>query len=97
MTKFSKRPKPGLQIIPTVRPKSRKLAYIGHEFTGNLYELLELILQGKIEGGRGVRRRQASWLGKNQDWTDIHNVEKLSRVAENRNDYVGLIANVRGT
>ena len=42
--------------------KVRKVSYLGHVLRGERYELLHLIIKGKIEGRRGVGRRQISWL-----------------------------------
>lgn len=38
--------------------KERKLRYLGHIMRNTKYQLLKLILQGKIEGRRGSGRRR---------------------------------------
>uniref|UniRef100_A0A8D9EXQ6 Uncharacterized protein n=1 Tax=Cacopsylla melanoneura TaxID=428564 RepID=A0A8D9EXQ6_9HEMI len=42
--------------------KRRKLSYLGHVMRGPKYEILHLIIQGKIVGKRSVGRRRISWL-----------------------------------
>ena len=41
--------------------KTRKVAYLGHVFRHERYDLLQLIIMGKIAGKRGVGRRKKSW------------------------------------
>ncbi|CAH1224416.1 unnamed protein product [Diabrotica balteata] len=48
------------EIITTIQ--TRKLEYLGHVMRGPKYEILRLIIQGKIQGRRSVGRRQNSWL-----------------------------------
>lgn len=83
------------ELLTTV--KCRKLAYLGHVLRGNRYRILQLIMKGKIEGRRGVGRKQISWLKNIRDWTGIHSVEQLFRMAEDRDQLAIVIANVRGT
>lgn len=83
------------ELLTTV--KCRKLAYLGHVLRGNRYRMLQLIMKGKIEGRRGVGRKQISWLKNIRDWTGIHSVEQLFRMAEDRDQLAIVIANVRGT
>ncbi|CAG9830473.1 unnamed protein product [Diabrotica balteata] len=42
--------------------KETKLQYLGHVIRGERYNILRLIIQGKIEGRRSVTRRRVSWL-----------------------------------
>lgn len=83
------------QIMITV--KCRKIAYLGHILRGEKYHLLQLIMKGKIEGKRGVGRRQISWLRNIREWTGIRNAVDLFRVAEDRDALSAVIANVRAT
>jgi len=62
--------------------KKRKVSYLGHTFRGSKYELLRLILMGKIEGKRGPGRKQHSWLRNIRDWCDERSVESIFRKAE---------------
>jgi hypothetical protein len=48
------------ELLTTV--KRRKAAYLGHIFRGEKYALLQLLVQGKIEGRRGMGRKRVSWL-----------------------------------
>ncbi|CAK1588781.1 unnamed protein product [Parnassius mnemosyne] len=42
--------------------KKRKLEYIGHIMRNRKYDLLQFIIQGKIQGKQSVGRRRTSWL-----------------------------------
>lgn len=77
--------------------KCRKISYLGHIFRGERYRILQLIMMGKVEGRRGVGRKQASWLRDIREWTGIRSAEELFRLAQNRERLAQVIANVRGT
>lgn len=49
--------------------KRRKTAYIGHVMRNNTYQLLQSLLQGKIEGRRRMERKPMSWLWNIRHWT----------------------------
>lgn len=74
--------------------KRRKISYLGHVMRGSRYRILQLIISGKIEGKRGVGRRQASWLGNIQEWTGIRNAGQLLHMAQDREAFSMVIANV---
>jgi len=57
-----------------------KLSYLGH------------IMKGKIEGRRGVGRRQASWLRNLREWNGIRSAEPLFRLSEDRAQLAIVIA-----
>ncbi|CAH2233818.1 jg22499 [Pararge aegeria aegeria] len=44
------------ELLHTI--KIRKVAYLGHLLSHEKYELLQLIMIGKVAGGRGVGRRK---------------------------------------
>jgi hypothetical protein len=46
------------------------------------YELLRLVMQGKIEGRRGRGRRKISWLNNVRKWTGIPSIGGLMRAVE---------------
>lgn len=83
------------QLLTTI--KCRKISYLGHVLRGEEYRLLQLILKGKIEGRRGVGRRQMSWLRNIRQWTGIPEAGELFRLAEDRVALSTVIANVRRT
>lgn len=64
--------------------KSRKTAYLGHILRGERYSFQQLILEGKIEGRRGIGRKKLSWLRNIRQWTGIRNYETLRNAARNR-------------
>lgn len=48
------------ELLNTIR--KHNTAYLGHIFRNDKYELLQLMMKGKIEGKRGPGRRQISWM-----------------------------------
>lgn len=64
--------------------KKRKIAYFGHIMRGERYELPRLILEGKIEGKRGIGRKKLSWLRNIRHWTGINDFGSLRDAANNR-------------
>lgn len=74
--------------------KRRKTAYFGHIMRGPKYELLRLIIQGRIEGKRGLGRKQMSWLRNIRNWTGIRTIGDLVHITSDREEYVNLISNI---
>lgn len=74
--------------------KKRKLQYLGHVMHGPRHALLQLIIQGKIEGRRNVCRRRVSWLKNLRDWFGCTNT-RLFRAAANKVRIAMMIANLR--
>lgn len=64
--------------------KHRKVNYLGHILRKDRYRIPQIILQGKIEGKRGMGRKQLSWLRNIRQWTGIHNIGELCQAAKNR-------------
>lgn len=64
--------------------KVRKVGYLGHVLRGERYTIPQLIIQGKIEGKRGIGRKQMSWLRNIKHWTGINNTGELCHAAKNR-------------
>uniref|UniRef100_A0A8D8LEC4 Reverse transcriptase domain-containing protein n=1 Tax=Cacopsylla melanoneura TaxID=428564 RepID=A0A8D8LEC4_9HEMI len=48
--------------------KKRKLEYLGHILRGTKYKMLNLILEGRIEGRRSRGRRRKSWRSNLREW-----------------------------
>lgn len=79
------------EIVDTI--KNRKMDYFGHIMRGDKYRLLQLILQGKIEGKRGPGRRRVSWLANLRKWTRLTST-RLFRAAANRIRWANVVANI---
>ena len=77
--------------------KMRKVSYLGHVMRGDKYHVLQLIIEGKIEGRRGVGRKQMSWLRNIRDWTGVRRVEDLFRMARDRELLAAVVVNVGET
>jgi len=69
------------EIIRTI--KIRKLCYFGHVIKREKYEMLRLIIQGKIEGKKGRIKPRITWIKNLKEWTGLTTVE-LFRATENR-------------
>lgn len=80
------------ELLTTI--KKRKTSYLGHIMRNDKYNLLRLIIEGKIEGRRGVGRRTMSWLRNIRAWTGM-NVQQLLRAAQNREYFDVVIANLQ--
>lgn len=75
--------------------KTRKLEYLGHIMRNSQrYELLQLILQGKVEGRRRPGRRRISWLKNLRTWFNTTTVG-LFRAAVDKVRIAMMIANIR--
>ena len=55
-----------LEVIYEI--KRRRLEYFGHIIRNGKYRLLQLVMEGKIEGRRRSGRRKTSWLKNLRDW-----------------------------
>lgn len=74
--------------------KQRKTGYLGHVYRGEKYQLLRLLMEGKIEGRRGLGRRKCSWLKNIREWTGLDTCTLL-RAARNREEFAGIVANLQ--
>lgn len=81
------------ELLQTV--KQRKVAYLGHVMRHDRYELLQLIMMGKVAGKRKVGRRKKSWLRNIREWTGIASAAQLFRLAKDRGKFAELTANLR--
>lgn len=70
------------ELFPCV--KKRKVSYLGHILRGDRYAFQRLVLEGKIEGRRGIGRKQLSWLRNIRRWTGIHEFAALKNAAIER-------------
>lgn len=81
------------EILNTI--KVRKLEYLGHIMRNeNRYQLLQCILQGKVEGKRSAGRRRISWLKNLRSWFST-STTGLFRAAVNKIKIANMIANIR--
>lgn len=80
------------EVIMTI--KRRKLLYMGHVMRGEKYQLLQVIMQGKVQGKRSVGRRRNSWLKNLRDWFGCSNND-LFRSAVSKVKIALMIANLR--
>lgn len=76
------------QLLSSI--KRRKLEYLGHILRNDKYRLLQLILNGKIEGTRWIGRKKLSWLRNLRHWTGL-DVEQLMHAAHDRNNFRQII------
>ncbi|KAL0829312.1 hypothetical protein ABMA28_004110 [Loxostege sticticalis] len=81
------------ELLQTI--KKRKVEYLGHIIRHDRYELLQLIMMGKVAGKRRVGRRKKLWLRNIRDWTGIESAAQLFRLARDQEEYAKLTANLR--
>lgn len=62
--------------------KRRKLEYLGHVLRGDRYNILKLIIQGKIKGKRTIGRRRISWLRNLREWFGCTSAELFRRAID---------------
>ncbi|CAH2245603.1 jg6532 [Pararge aegeria aegeria] len=70
--------------------KERKVTYLGLVLRHERYQLLQLIMMGKVEGKRRVGRRKKSWLRNIREWTNIVSVETLFRFGQDSEKFAEL-------
>ena len=75
--------------------KRRKTAYLGHVIRNERYHLIQLIMEGKIEGRRGIGRKKMSWLRNIKQWTNIRNTGELIHSIGDRVKWSEMIANIQ--
>jgi len=91
-----------LQVLQTINKErellttimNRKSRYLGHIMRNDKYQLLQLILEGKIAGKRRPGRRTTSWLKNISQWTNT-STEKLLHSALDRNAFRKLVTNIQ--
>ncbi|XP_072933758.1 uncharacterized protein [Epargyreus clarus] len=74
--------------------KQRKVS-LGHVLRHPRYNLLQLIMMGKVAGRRKVGRRKKSWLRNIREWTGIASAAELFRRAKSKEGSKKLIANLQ--
>ena len=80
------------ELMPTI--KERKTQYLGHIMRGQRYQILQLIIQGKIQGKRSVGRRKNSWLKDIRRWHHCTS-EEAFHTAKSRTELAMWTANLR--
>lgn len=80
------------EVLLTI--KKRKLQYLGHVMRGEKYQLLQLIVQGKIVGKRSIGRRRNSWMKNLREWYNCSN-NQLFRSTVSKIRIALMIANLR--
>ncbi|GFS04178.1 endonuclease-reverse transcriptase [Elysia marginata] len=73
----------------------RKLRYAGHIMRGSSGPLLQLPLEGKIEGKRGQGRPRRNWMDDVKEWSGSTSYGDTKRKAENREEWRDMVANLR--
>lgn len=74
-----------------------ELNYFGHInlFKDECYELLWLIMMGKIEEKRGIVRKKISWLNNIRQWTGTNSDQELFHVVKDSEIFINLVVNAR--
>ncbi|CAG9833505.1 unnamed protein product [Diabrotica balteata] len=66
--------------------KKRKLEYLEHIMRGSRFRIMQLILNRKIDGRRGIGRKKYSWLRNLRQWTRLSS-DELLHAAQDRERY----------
>ncbi|KAG1682988.1 Myelin transcription factor 1-like protein [Nymphon striatum] len=77
------------------RLKERKMRFAGHVMRGSSGDLLNLILEGSIEGVRDRGRQRRTWGDDVKEWSRKTSIGDAKRTAESRENWRGIVANLR--
>ncbi|KAG1667248.1 U4/U6 small nuclear ribonucleoprotein Prp31 [Nymphon striatum] len=73
------------QFLKVMKLKESKFKFAGHVLRGSNGKLINLILEGCIEGVRDKgRQRRRTWGDDVKEWTRTTTIEEAKRIAENR-------------
>ncbi|GFS22748.1 eukaryotic translation initiation factor 3 subunit F [Elysia marginata] len=75
----------------------RKLGYAGHIMRGSSGPLLQLSLEGKIEGKREQGRPRRNWMDDVKEWSgsiSCGDTKWKPRTEENRGEWSDMVANL---
>ena len=84
----------GKGVGSALRDHALEARWQGHVIRNEKYRLLQLVMEGKIEGKRGQGRRKTSWLKNLRDWFDVDSLS-LFRAAVDKVKICQMIANLR--
>ena len=73
----------------------RKTKYAGHLMRGSSGALLNLALEGFIDGQRSKGRQRRTWGDDIKEWTGSKNIGYATRFAENRYAWRVIVAHLR--
>uniref|UniRef100_A0A2S2PW26 Uncharacterized protein n=1 Tax=Sipha flava TaxID=143950 RepID=A0A2S2PW26_9HEMI len=80
------------EVMKIIKP--RKLQYFGHLLRSEKYQVLQLIIQGKICRKRSRGRPRTSWLQNLREWFQ-YNTEELLSAAKDKEHIAMMISNLR--
>ncbi|GFS08686.1 eukaryotic translation initiation factor 3 subunit F [Elysia marginata] len=72
----------------------RKLGYAGHNMRGSSGPLLQISLEGEIEGKRRQGRPRRNWMGDVKEWSGSTSYGDTKRKAENREKWRDMVASL---
>ncbi|KAG1665850.1 Rab GTPase-activating protein 1 [Nymphon striatum] len=71
------------------------MRFAGHVMRGSSGDLLNLILEGSIEGVRDRGRQRRTWGDDVKEWSRTTSIGDAKRTAESRENWRGIVANLR--
>lgn len=74
--------------------KTSKVTCLGHKLNNTRYELVQLIIMGKMAGKRAAGRREKSQLHNIREWTEIAKAPVLLTSPKTEKKYAELTANL---
>ena len=73
----------------------RKLRYAGHIMRGSSGGLVQLVLEGYIEGKKGRGRLRRIWGDDIKEWSNCKTIGKAKRLSENKHSWQNVVRNFR--
>ena len=73
----------------------RKLRYAGHIMRGSSGGLVQLVLEGYIEGKKGRGRLRRIWGDDIKEWSNCKTIGKAKRLSENKPSWQNVVRNFR--
>ena len=73
----------------------RKLRYAGHIMSGSSGGLVQLVVEGRIEGKKGRGRPRRIWGDDIKEWSNCRTMGMAKRLSENKPSWQTMVHNLR--
>ena len=80
------------QLINNI--KKRCVGYFGHIMRGDKYELLKLMICGKLEGWVSRGRKRTTWISNIKKWTGFNTFASMKNAIVIRDHWKNVVANI---
>ena len=72
----------------------RKLRFVGHVLRGSSGDLVNLVVEGMIDGKRDRGKQRRKWADDAKDWSGITSMGEMKRKAEDKMAWSNMVANL---